>query len=451
MKDSSQVLKNILLVGAGKSSDVLISYLIELCQDEKWKLKIVAKALPKNHDADNAIVQYEACDVLKDDRLGVWVESSDIVISMLPASMHLDIAEKCLFYGKHFLSASYVSDKMKSMHDDVKSKGLVFLNECGLDPGLDHMSAMSVLDEIKGKGGIVNGFESFAGGLVAPEFDDNPWNYKLTWNPRNVVLAGQGGVAKFKQNDTYKFIPYQQLFRRTERIHITGYGKFEGYANRDSLKYQTLYNLSGISTLFRGTLRRAGFCKAWNKLVLLGMTDDSYSIDISANMTYRDFTNLFLNYHSSNAVEVKFQKTLAIAQDDFDLIEKMEYLGLFSDKLIKMDKGTPAEILQKLLEEKWKLQQGDRDMIVMIHKFDFTLGGDRKKTQSSLVVEGESQARTAMAKTVGLPLGIAAKLILTEKVNKKGVIIPTEKELYVPILKELSEKFGIRFNEEEMA
>jgi saccharopine dehydrogenase-like NADP-dependent oxidoreductase len=443
-------MKNILLIGAGKSSEVLINYLVDLCKKDNWSLLVVAKELVQNQPSDLPFVQYVTCDVLEDDRLTSWIKSTDIVISMLPARLHFNIAKECLIHQKDFLSASYVSDDMQSLHSEVESKGLLFLNECGLDPGLDHMSAMKVINDIKAKGGDIVGFESFAGGLMAPESDDNPWRYKLTWNPRNVVLAGQGGVAKFKQNNTFKYIPYQQLFKRTERINITGYGKFEGYANRDSLKYESLYDLGGVSTLFRGTLRRGGFCKAWSKLISLGMTEDSYSIEIPKGMTYRDFTNLFLNYHRSNSVEVKFQRALNIAQDDFNIIEKMEFLGLFSDEKIPLKSGTPAQILQQLLEVKWKLKKGDRDMIVMWHKFNYTLNGDAKEIQSSLVVEGETQAKTGMAKTVGLPLGIVAKLILKNKIKNKGVLIPTHKEIYEPILKELSEQHGIFFRERSM-
>jgi saccharopine dehydrogenase-like NADP-dependent oxidoreductase len=440
-------LKNTLVIGAGKSSQVLIEYLIDLCQSENWRLKVVAKEHPENKHERSSTVQFVACDVFNDERLDSWISNADLVISMLPARMHLEIAQKCLLHKKDFLSASYVSAEMKSMHEQAKSKGLLFLNECGLDPGLDHMSAMKIIDDIKSKGAVVTGFESFAGGLIAPDFDDNPWSYKLTWNPRNVVLAGQGGVAKFKQKNTYKYIPYQQLFRRTERINIEGHGKFEGYANRDSLKYESLYNLKGVATLFRGTLRKEGFCKAWDKLILLGVTDDSYTLDLDDEMTYRDFTNLFLNYHPSNSVEVKFQKTLGIAQDDFDIIDKMEFLGLFSDEKIGIKNATPAQVLQTLLEDKWKLGEQDRDMIVMWHKFNYSIKGKQEMIYSSLVIEGETQTKTAMAKTVGLPLGIVAKLILNGSIKSKGVLIPTEKEIYLPVLSELSNCYGIKFEE----
>ena len=226
------------------------------------------------------------------------------------------------------------------------------------------------------------------------------------------------------------------------------YGRFEGYANRDSLKYGSLYQLKEIETLYRGTLRQVGFCKAWSKLVHLGMTDDSYVLNGIKGMSYRSFTNLFLAYHSTDSVEMKFQRVLGIEQDDFSIIEKMEYLGLFSEDKIPLEEGTPAQVLQDLLERKWKLESDDKDMIVMWHKFNYIIDGEEKEIQSSLVVEGTSQAQTAMAKTVGLPMGIAAKLILQGKVPETGVKIPTARSIYEPILEELSQKFSINFNEE---
>lgn len=435
---------DILLIGAGKSSAVLIDYLNQLTEEFEWKIVVVSKE--KMHSIAENVLFFEA-DVFNDDRINDWILNTNLVISMLPATLHFPIAQKCLEYKKHFISASYVSEEMKSLDQQVKESGLVFLNECGLDPGLDHLSAMKIIDEIKSKGGVVKGFESFTGGLIAPKSDNNPWHYKLTWNPKNVVLAGQGGVAKFKQKGTYKYIPYQQLFKRTELISITGYGRFEGYANRDSLKYGDLYGLEGVETLFRGTLRQMGFCKAWNKLIQLGMTDDSYIIHDLQGLRYRDFTNLFLAYHPTDSVEVKFQRVLGIEQDDFSIIEKMDYLGLFSNDKIPLKSGTPAEVLQELLERKWKLEKEDKDMIVMWHKFNYDYEGQSHEMQSSLVVEGESQSKTAMAKTVGLPLGIIAKLILIGNIKSKGVLIPILPEIYLPVLKELSEKYQITFQE----
>ena len=232
------------------------------------------------------------------------VSSSDIVISMLPAKLHMQVAQACLDAGVHLVTASYIDQEMMELNDQAKAKDLLFLNECGLDPGIDHMSAMKVLDAIRNKGGEIRAFESFTGGLLAPNTNDNPWQYKFTWNPRNVVLAGQG-VVKFIQEGRYKYIPYGKLFRRTEMIYIPEYGYFEGYANRDSLKYLNMYGLEDIKTMYRGTLRRPGFCKAWDIFIQLGATDDSYQMEGVDRMTHRQFINSFLSYNPNDSIEVK--------------------------------------------------------------------------------------------------------------------------------------------------
>ena len=323
------------------------------------------------------------------------------------------------------------------------------MNEIGVDPGIDHMSAMKVIDSIRSKGGKMILFESFTGGLVAPESDTNLWNYKFTWNPRNVVVAGQGGAAKFIQEGTYKYIPYHRLFRRTEFLEVEGFGRFEAYANRDSLKYQSVYGLDDVKTLYRGTIRRVGFSRAWNMFVQLGMTDDSYTIDDSENMSYRDFVNSFLPYSHTDSVELKFRYQLKIEQDDI-IWDKFLELDIFnSKKMVELKKATPAEILQKILMDSWTLEEDDKDMIVMYHKFGYELNGKMHQIDSTMVTKGEDQTYTAMAKTVGLPVAIATLAILNEKIKTPGVQIPITKEVYDPILKEL-EDYDIQFTESDV-
>jgi saccharopine dehydrogenase-like NADP-dependent oxidoreductase len=326
---------------------------------------------------------------------------------------------------------------------------LVFMNEIGLDPGIDHMSAMQVIDSIKDAGGKMLLFESFCGGIVAPESDNNLWNYKFTWNPRNVVLAGQGGAAMFIQEGTYKYIPYTKLFRRSEFITVHGNGNFEAIANRDSLKYRTVYGLEGIPTMFRGTIRKVGFSRAWNTFVQLGMTDDSYTIEESENMSYRDFVNLFLAYSPSDSVELKLRSYLQIDQDDV-MWAKLVELDIFNpDKKIGLKNATPAQMLQSILEKSWTLAEDDKDMIVMQHLFGYELDGKKYQIESSFVVLGENQTYTAMSKTVGLPVGIAAIKILKGEIKTPGVQIPISREVYKPILKEL-EEHGIVFSERKV-
>jgi saccharopine dehydrogenase-like NADP-dependent oxidoreductase len=444
-------MKKILVIGAGKSTSSLIKYLAENSEQEKWEITIGDVSV--NH-LDEQIKNYPqvksiSFDAFNDEQREREITNSDIVVSMLPARFHIVVAKDCLRLKKHLVTASYVSDEINKLDEEVKQNNLIFMNEIGLDPGIDHLSAMKVIHEIIDSGAEMIGFESFTGGLVAPEYEkDNPWKYKFTWNPRNVVLAGQGPAAKFIQEGKYKYIPYHKVFRRSEYIDIEGYGKFQGYANRDSLRYQDLYGLKNVKTFFRGTLRRTGFCRAWDMFVQLGMTDDSYIMENSENMTYRDFVNSFLAYDISDSVELKVQHALNIDQDS-DLMEKLEWLDLFKNIKVGLKNATPAQILQHILEKKWTLEPEDKDMVVMWHKFDYILEAKHRQIQSAMVVIGDNQTYTAMAKTVGLPVAIAVKLILNGVIKTTGVQIPLTKEIYEPMLDELK-KYGIDFKEKHL-
>ena len=444
-------MKNILIIGAGKSSSSLIKYLLEKSVEENFNITIgdvsttnALKLIGYNNNASAVVL-----DVFNDEERQKYIQKADVVISMLPARFHIEVAKDCITFGKHMVTASYISKEMQALNEDVKSKNLVFMNEIGLDPGIDHMSAMQVIDRIKDNNAKMLLFESFCGGLVAPESDKNLWNYKFTWNPRNVVLAGQGGAAMFIQEGTYKYIPYHKLFRRTEFLNINGSGKFEAYANRDSLKYRSVYGLDDIPTMYRGTIRRVGFSRAWNIFVQLGMTDDSYTIEKSEKMTYRDFVNLFLAYSPTDSVELKLRSYLKIDQDDL-MWEKLIELDIFSSKkTIGIQNATPAQALQKILEDSWTLQEYDKDMIVMQHLFGYEIDGEKRQIESSLVVLGENQTYTAMAKTVGLPVAIAALKILKGEIKTPGVQLPISKEVYIPILEELK-NYGIEFTERKV-
>ncbi|MDC8002779.1 saccharopine dehydrogenase C-terminal domain-containing protein [Aureisphaera galaxeae] len=441
-------MRNILIIGAGRSATSLIKYLLDKSEAENLFITIGdlseenAKKFTQGHP--NAKGVY--LDVFDEEARKEAIQAADLVISMLPARFHIEAAQDCITYGKHLVTASYVSKEMQALDEQAKAKGLVFMNEIGVDPGIDHMSAMQVIDRIRDGGGKMLLFESFTGGLIAPESDDNLWHYKFTWNPRNVVVAGQGGAAEFIQEGTYKYIPYHKLFRRTEFLDIEGHGRFEAYANRNSLKYRSVYGLDDILTLYRGTMRRVGFSKAWNMFVQLGMTDDGYTIPNSEELTYRDFINLFLPYHPTDSVELKTRYALKIDQDDLMWYKLLE-LDLFNaEKKIGIENATPAQALQKILMDKWTLKEDDKDMIVMYHKFGYELNGKKKQIDSNMVLIGEDQTYTAMAKTVGLPVAMAALRILNKEITTPGVQIPISKEVYEPILKEL-EDYGITFKE----
>ncbi|AGC76193.1 saccharopine dehydrogenase (NAD+, L-glutamate forming) [Nonlabens dokdonensis] len=443
-------MRDILIIGAGKSTGVLVDYLLKKSNEHQLHLTIAdkniesAKGLSQSHSNATAI----ELDIFEPAQRKEHIQKADIVISMLPARFHIEVAKDCVTFGKNMVTASYVSPEMESLDKEVKAKGLVFMNEIGVDPGVDHMSAMQIIDRIRNQGGKVLLFESFTGGLVAPEDDNNLWNYKFTWNPRNVVTAGQGGAAKFIQEGKYKYIPYNRLFRRTEFLEVDGYGRFEALANRNSLKYREVYGLEDVLTLYRGTMRRVGFSKAWNMFVQLGMTDDTYELEGSEDMTYRDFVNSFLPYSPKDSVELKMRHELKIDQDDIMWL-KLEELDIFNkEKKVGLKNATPAQMLQAILEDSWTLQPGEKDMIVMYHKFGYELNGDKKQIDSTMVCLGDGELQTAMAKTVGLPVAIAALKILNGEISEPGVQIPINASVYEPILKEL-ELNGIRFRESE--
>jgi len=440
-------LKQILVIGAGKSSSALLQYLSDAAALYAWNIVVADKNVGQLHKIIVGMPKCEAIglDVLDEEARDRLVAQSNLVLSMVPARFHPLVLESCLKARINLVTPSYQSKEMLAMQTEIELKGILVLNEMGLDPGIDHMSATRVIDKIKSQGYKISCFESFTGGLMAPGSDNNEWKYKFSWNPRNVVLAGQGGTVRFLHNGKFKYIPYGRLFRRTERIQIEGYGSFEGYANRDSLQYIDKYQLHDTETIYRGTLRRPGFCRAWNMFVQLGATDDSFIIEGSESMTFREFINSFLPYNPYDSVELKLMHYLKIDQDS-DLKEKLYELGIFSDEVIGIKNATPAQILEHILCKKWNMQPQDQDMIVMWHKFFYHNEHEHLHQTSAMVVTGKNAEETAMAKTVGLPMGIAAKLILLGKINLSGLQLPVKREIYQPVLEELL-SFGIQFKE----
>jgi saccharopine dehydrogenase (NADP+, L-glutamate forming) len=426
----------------------LIDYLLKHAPENEWNVVVgdlsIEVARARVQSPGGKAVAFDIRDESSSHRT---IESSDIVISLLPPNLHPLVVQHCIALRKHFLNASYISDEMTKLHQEASDKGLLFLNECGLDPGIDHMSAMHLIDKIKSEGGILTSFESFAGGLITPDTDPgNPWRYKFTWNPRNVVMAGQG-TAKFLMNGKLKYVPYHQVFKRKTAVTVSG-TLYEGYPNRDSLKYLTTYGLQGIQTMLRGTLRNAGFCSAWNVLVQLGCCDDSYEMDNVAEMSHHDFIDSFLDAGRGSSLEEKLSDAFGIDCEHGDL-QRLRWSGFFSDEKIGLTQGTPAKILEHILNKRWRLQRGDKDLIVMLHRLGYTLQGSARAITAHMRVTGDDEIHTAMAKTVGLPLGIAAKLLLQGKIRKRGVVIPIIEEVYRPVLAEL-ESLGIAMVETQM-
>jgi saccharopine dehydrogenase-like NADP-dependent oxidoreductase len=444
-------MKTILVLGAGLSASTLIRYLLNNSVKHDWTVRIVDQDLNTVKKKINGHVNGVALsfNALNPDERRPEIQKADLVISMLPARFHTEVALDCIDFKTNLITPSYISPEMKALDQKAKDAGIVIMNEIGVDPGLDHMSAMKIIHDIKNKGGEVLTFKSFCGGLIAPESDDNPWNYKFTWNPRNVVLAGQGSAACYIRNNEFKYIPYEQLFKRLDYITIEGYGDFVGYANRDSLSYRETYGLENIPTIFRGTLRRPGYCAAWDIFVQLGMTDDSYKMSFSGDVTPRSFLNAFLPFNTTLSVEDKFKAFLN--DNQAQLYSKFEWLGLFGNNVLNCKDGaTPAQILQEILVAKLSLNEMDKDMLVMLHEFEYELNGSRHKIISHMVNIGEDQTYTSMSNTVGLPAAICAKMILTGELTKTGVTLPVQPEVYDPILKEL-ESFDIKFVEKETA
>ena len=439
-------MKHILIIGAGRSSTALINYLIKTAEEQAWKVTVadsdidIAKAKTAHSDVAEGVELDVNDEAIRQD----LIRDKDIVVSLLPAFLHPIVAKDCLLFSKHLVTASYLNEEIRNMEAEAISKGLLFMGEMGLDPGIDHMSAMKTIHEIKESGGELSAFYSYTGGLIAPESDDNPWSYKFTWNPRNVVLAGQG-TAQYLNKGKIKYIPYNRLFSERKVIQVPELGPYDVYANRDSLPYRKLYGLDDIPTILRGTIRANGYCDAWNTLVRIGLTDDSFDLDLSTIKTYGQLVESFILGSYPN-VKTGVANFLGLSVDD-EIIRKLEWTELFSDRPIRLEKATPAQALEDLLLDKWALKKEDKDMIIMQHQFEYELDGAQKKIVSSMVTKGEDAVNTSMAKTVGLPVAILVKLILQGKVTLTGVHIPVMSEVYNPVLDELKD-YGIDFIDE---
>ncbi len=442
-------MKKILIIGAGRSATALIQYTLKEAEKNGWFVT-VADADPEQAEKKvNGHPNGRATwlDVNKTNDRREELTKVDVVVSLLPAHLHILVAKDCIQLKKHLITASYVSKEMYKLGEAARSNNLIFMGEMGLDPGIDHMSAMQTIHEIREKGGDIQAFRSYTGGLIAPESDNNPWHYKFTWNPRNVVQAGQG-TAQYLEDGKYKYIPYNRLFGESHLVDIPGMGEYDAYANRDSLLYRSIYGLDDIPNILRATLRYKGFCGAWHALVQLGLTDSSYPIVESDQMTYFDLVEAYLgSNYKGGTIRDRVANFLGVEVFS-DVMDKLEWLGLFRKKKIKAKNATPATILLELLLDKWKLSPEDKDMIIMHHEFEYLMDGKKKLRTSTMILKGEDSVDTAMSRLVGLPLGIFVKLVMQGKIKAKGVQIPVRSEIYEPVLKEL-EDYGVVFKEVE--
>jgi saccharopine dehydrogenase-like NADP-dependent oxidoreductase len=434
-------MSKVLLLGAGRSVQSLACFLAENALELNLELRI-GDLVIENAQKIASIVPnstFFRFDANSDQNIEHEIRTTDLVISMLPPHLHGGIALYCLENEKNLLTASYISPLFRQIEQEVKNKNLTFIMECGLDPGIDHASAQYLIDSIHEKGGQIKSFRSFTGGLVAPESDDNPWGYKFTWNPKNVVLAGQG-ISKYLENGQLKFIPYQSLFKKTIPLNFDSLGDFEAYINRDSLHYIQLYGLEKAETVMRATIRKKGFCAGWDFFVSNGMTDDTNLLPNEKNWSKRQFLENFIPLSENENLENKIR---SISED---LYQKLDFLDFFSHKTLRIKNESPAQVLQKILEQKLALKPKDKDLILMQHKIRYTIDNQEFIANSSMILKGQNAQKTAMSLSVGLPVGIACKLLLQKKIKEKGVIIPNKKELYTEILSTIT-NYGIIFEE----
>lgn len=430
-------MKQILLFGAGKSATVLIDYLKQTATDKQWQVKVadVNLAAVQSKVGEHAQVSAVGVSIDNEPERQALIKAADVVISLLPPSLHYTVALDCLAFGKHLLTASYVDDKIRALAAEINNKGILFLCEMGLDPGIDHMSAMQLIHRIKAKGGKIRSFLSHCGGLVAPESDTNPWHYKISWNPRNVVLAGKAG-AIFRENNAVQTRQYEKIFTDCTEVAIDGLGTLAYYPNRDSLSYISTYDLTETETFLRTTLRYPDFCRGWQTVIELGLTDETDTLQTDG-LTVSAF----------------LQNRFAVKNRQFDQLSPLQqeqflFLGWKDVTLINKSQCSSADVLQFILEKQWVLLPGDKDMVVMLHEIGYEVAGSTFQVTSSLVVKGEDHVRTAMAKTVGLPLGIAATLLLEGKIAATGLHIPIIPAIYEPVLEKLADQ-GIVFHEKE--
>ena len=441
-------MKTILLFGAGKSATILIDYLLQAVQENNWKF-IIADAdknqvLSKTNNSPFA--EAVQIDITKGEQRAALIQSADIVISMMPPALHFLVAQDCVAFGKNLLTASYVDDQIKTLQSAIDEKKLLFLCEMGLDPGIDHMSAMKMIDDIKSKGGTITSFKSHCGGLIAPESDNNPWHYKISWNPRNIVLAGSAG-AVYKAGNKVITTEYHQVFEHCATVPFPGLTELAWYPNRDSLSYIPTYKLESAGTFIRTTLRYPAFCRGWDYIVNLGLTDTEDHDNIIDCETYADWLERKLYMVEDSEMSLEEYVDLYVHEDfNKEIIAQFNFLGLTSNNKLPKAAQCSADILQFAAETKLAMLPQDKDMIVMLHEIEYTKESTTYKVQAALKVIGTDSLRTAMAKTVGLPLGIAAKLILNGTITLTGLQIPTAKEIYEPVLKEL-ELMDVKFTE----
>jgi len=440
-------MRTILIAGAGKSSIYLIHYLLSHAPRNKWKVVVadgdanaIAEKINGNPFAEAAVI-----DITNNSEREALVKKADIVVSLMPPHLHIHLAKDCLKYKKNLITSSYISPEMKEMDEAVKAAGLMFMCEMGLDPGIDHMTANQIIHSIQRVAGSITSFKSYCGGLIAPECDNNPWHYKFSWNPKNIITAGLGG-AKYLQQGKHVEVPYEKIFDNNKKVKIDDLGSLAYYPNRDSLRYLEMYDVPEIKTFMRATLRHPIFCKGWHALISLGLTNSEDIIN-TPGQTYNSWLKNKSGYSNSVTLQQHVAKKLSLEEDD-KVVSMLDWLGLFNETPVKPTTATSADLLLDLLLDKWKMASAEKDMVAMQHEIEYMRRDQKVKLTSTMVIKGENREFSAMAKTVGLPMGILAKMVLNDKiVPPKGVLIPSMASVYRPVLTELNHH-GISFKEE---
>jgi saccharopine dehydrogenase-like NADP-dependent oxidoreductase len=437
---------HILVLGAGRSSGSLIQYLADWSTTMGHAITVADRSPEalESKCAEYPSIQTVTLDDQHLTSLESLVKTCDIVVSLLPPEMHVTVGQMCLHHGKHMATASYATPEIMAMDKEAKEKNLVFLYELGVDPGIDHMSSLHMIHKAMKEKGKIQSFKSFGGALLSPETEkDNPWNYKFTWNPRNVVLNGQGSMARYRIQHRDYYVPYARLFRETWNVHVPDAGDYEAYANRNSLQYIQHYGLKDVPTLIRGTLRRPGFCEAWNALIHWGATHNDTVITVENDVPVKDyFSHLMLN-PSGLDHQSGFEQQIGFALSD-EAWKRISFLELNGHLLLPKGSYTPAEVLLHVLLQKWALHEQDKDMVVMYHELTYHTGQTEKKIVSTLCLKGKNSRETAISSTVGLPLAMGVRLIAEQKIPYCGVILPVVPEIFIPILEELR-SYGISF------
>ena len=440
-------MNNILILGAGLCSGAMIDYVLKEAEKNGWNVT-VGDADPEkaNHKVNNhPNGRGTWLDVTKVNDRRDLIARTDVVVSLLPAHLHLEVAHDCIKLNKQFLTSSTVSHELYRLGDEARDRELIYTGQMGLDPAMEHMIAKKKLNDLRSQGATITAFRSYTGGLVAPEYlDNNPWKYKFTWNPRNTVLMGQG-TAQYLENKKLKYIPYHRLFESYKLVDIKGIGEFEMYPNRDSLLHKEAYGLEGIPSILRGTLRYPGFCDGWNALIKLGITDGSYPILNAKKMSFHEWMDAYVSGEPGSSVKDRIAHKLGEIAT-FKVMKQLEWLGLFRKKKINIRTATPALLLERILLDKWKLKPDDKDLVLIQQEYEYELNGQQYLLTNTLSMKGENAQQTAIDRYIGLPIAILVKMVMNGEIEDTGITVALSEKVYEPVLKEL-EEHGFIFKE----